>query len=111
MSCDTSEWNYHGPKHKGHRGCIRERRQIDAKLRAEDQPTPKVLAKAEAKRGGEGVDLTDASGQGRGSLVQELPDKASLQRTRRNQAGRKVREATGEVSPALAMSENFRRRG
>jgi hypothetical protein len=109
MSCDVSQWNYHGPKHKGHKGCMREGRQIDAKLRGEEKLSPKDLAEAQAKRGGEGVDDTNSPGQGRGSMVSEVPRPPSLQRERRNQAGRKIRETSGEKFSALAMSEKFRR--
>jgi hypothetical protein len=105
--CDVSQWDYHGPKHKGHKGCMREGRRIDAQAR-KVSPSPENMAKAQAQRGGEGLDDTDSSGQGRGSMVSEVPRPPSLQRERRNQAGRKVRKAERDVPSIVAMSKKLR---
>jgi hypothetical protein len=109
MNCDTSQWNYHGPKHEGHKRCMRERRRIDAQIRSEEKLSPADVAKAQAKRSGQGVDSSDSAGQGGRGMVSEVSHPPSIQRERRNKAGSKVRESGQELSPALAMSEKFRR--
>jgi hypothetical protein len=91
--------DYHGPKHKGHARCIRERRKQQARAN---------LAKTKEKRNRQGVDPTRLARRGSGSLVQSAQDQTPVQR--QEQGETLLREIFERpVEDTLAVSDQQRR--
>jgi hypothetical protein len=94
--------DHHGPKHKGHRGCIREQRRLEAEARrTAKMATPKEIGNRQ------GLGSPDTSGHSSRRVVSKVQDQASLQRE--SPAAQQIRAAQERVRNPLAVPNHVQR--